>query len=109
MHHRSLSSSKLILTFSSREEAASVIKDQSFLDPSELQYLLEYYSLVKEGKTNYIATATFHDVTGQHPLEPPEFFKNMSHLLETQADSLNGKSEEAVEGSKGKKRKTNGR
>ena len=37
--------------------------------------MLEYYSLVREGKTNYISTLAFHDVTGQHPQEPVEFFK----------------------------------
>jgi hypothetical protein len=51
-----------------------VLKAQSDIDPSEQQYLLEYYSLVKEGKTNYIATTAFHDVTGQHPTEPESFF-----------------------------------
>ena len=52
---------------------------QSDSDPSEIQYLLEYYSLVREGKTNYISTNTFHDVTGTHPLEPPEFFKEYAN------------------------------
>jgi len=31
--------------------------------------------LVREGKTNYIATTAFHDVTGKHPTEPDEFFR----------------------------------
>jgi len=44
-------------------------------DESERQYLLEYYSLVREGKTNYISTSTFVNVTGQHPQEPVDFFK----------------------------------
>jgi hypothetical protein len=52
-----------------------VLHAQSESDPSELEYLLEYYSLVREGKTNYIATTAFHDVTGIHPQEPPDFFK----------------------------------
>jgi hypothetical protein len=30
---------------------------------------------VREGKTNYISTTAFHDVTGAHPQEPVEFFK----------------------------------
>jgi hypothetical protein len=30
---------------------------------------------VKEGKTNYISTTAFHDVTGEHPTEPENFFK----------------------------------
>jgi hypothetical protein len=51
-----------------------VLRSQSDSDPSEQQYLLEYYSLVREGKTNYIATTAFHDVTGEHPTEPDHFF-----------------------------------
>lgn len=62
------------LTISSAE-AKRVLKSQSEIDPSEQQYLLEYYSLVKEGKTNYISTTAFHDVTGEHPTEPENFFK----------------------------------
>ncbi|KAF5647678.1 prestalk A differentiation A [Fusarium tjaetaba] len=59
----------------SHAEAKRVLKSQSDIDPSEQQYLLEYYSLVKEGKTNYISTTAFHDVTGEHPTEPENFFK----------------------------------
>jgi len=59
----------------SHTEAKRVLKSQSELDQSEQQYLLEYYSLVKEGKTNYISTTAFHDVTGEHPTEPENFFK----------------------------------
>jgi len=51
-----------------------VLKAQD-IDDSEKEYILEYYSLVREGKTNYIATTAFHDVTGQHPTEPDEFFR----------------------------------
>ena len=40
--------------------------------------MLEYYSLVREGKTNYISTTAFHDVTGVHPTEPDDFFKMYS-------------------------------
>ncbi|KAK5938816.1 hypothetical protein PMZ80_009008 [Knufia obscura] len=82
----------------SEAEARKVLKAQSDLDPSELQYLLEYYSLVREGKTNYISTTAFHDVTGQHPTEPPEFFKQHQQQL--------GVKEEEQHPSK--KRKTNG-
>jgi hypothetical protein len=66
------------LTFEdiSEAEAKKVLKKQAQNhDESELQYLLEYYSLVREGKTNYIATTAFHDVTGNHAQEPVEFFK----------------------------------
>ncbi|KAB8079710.1 hypothetical protein BDV29DRAFT_196826 [Aspergillus leporis] len=59
----------------SEAEAKKVLQTQSESDQSELQYLLEYYSLVREGKTNYISTTAFHDVTGGHPQEPPDFFK----------------------------------
>jgi hypothetical protein len=51
------------------------VQVQSDSDLSELQYLLEYYSLVREGKTNYISTSAFVNVTGDHPQEPEEFFK----------------------------------
>jgi len=59
----------------SEAEAKKVLKAQSDSDPSELQYLLEYYSLVREGKTNYISTSAFVNVTGNHPQEPQDFFK----------------------------------
>jgi len=59
----------------SEAEAKKVLKAQSDSDPSEIQYLLEYYSLVREGKTNYISTTAFVNVTGSHPQEPEEFFK----------------------------------
>ncbi|CAI4214354.1 unnamed protein product [Parascedosporium putredinis] len=59
----------------SPSEAKKVLKAQSESDASEQEYLLEYYTLVREGKTNYISTNAFHDVTGAHPTEPEEFFK----------------------------------
>jgi len=74
----------------SENEAKRVLKAQSELDPSEIQYLLQYYSLVREGKTNYISTTAFHDVTGQHPLEPPEFFKDIKQTLAAHHDGQNG-------------------
>ncbi|KAJ5576113.1 hypothetical protein N7535_003039 [Penicillium sp. DV-2018c] len=58
----------------SEAEAKKVLKAQSDSDESELQYLLEYYSLVREGKTNYIATSAFNYVTGVRAQEPTEFF-----------------------------------
>lgn len=59
----------------SEAEAKKVLKAQSESDPSELEYLLEYYRLVREGKTNYIATTAFVNVTGNSPQEPEDFFK----------------------------------
>ena len=85
----------MLMPLCNRAEAKRVLQEQSDTDPSELQYLLEYYSLVREGKTNYISTNTFHDVTGAHPMEPPDFFK-------TYATEFRPKHVE-------KKRKTNGK
>ncbi|KAH7359420.1 hypothetical protein B0T11DRAFT_356116 [Plectosphaerella cucumerina] len=59
-------------------EAKKVLRAQSESDNSEQQYLLEYYALVREGKTNYIATSAFNDVTGNHPTELVDFFKMYS-------------------------------
>jgi uncharacterized protein YbjT (DUF2867 family) len=59
----------------SEAEAKKVLHAQAESDESEIRYLLEYYSLVREGKTNYISTTAFHDITGGHPQEPPDFFK----------------------------------
>ncbi|KAL2016082.1 hypothetical protein VTK56DRAFT_4289 [Thermocarpiscus australiensis] len=56
-------------------EAKKILQTQTDIDDSEKEYLLEYYSLVREGLTNYISTTAFHDVTGQHPTEPDEFFR----------------------------------
>ena len=77
-----------------RFQAKKLLKAQSDSDEAELEYLLEYYSLVREGKTNYISTTAFHDVTGVHPQEPPEFFKVYAESFETKSAR--------------KKRKTNG-
>jgi len=78
----------------SQAEAKRVLHAQAASDASEIQYLLEYYSLVKEGKTNYISTCAFHDITGQHPQEPVDFFKVYAEEFKPQHVN--------------KKRKTNG-
>ncbi|KAK0619992.1 hypothetical protein B0T14DRAFT_566786 [Immersiella caudata] len=70
-------------------EAKRVLKSQD-IDDSEKEYILEYYSLVREGKTNYIATAAFHDVTGQHPTEPDEFFRMYSMELRPKKKAKHG-------------------
>jgi len=60
----------------SEAEAKKVLKAQAKEhDDSEKQYLLEYYALVRAGKTNYISTTAFQYVTGQNPQELEEFFK----------------------------------
>lgn len=58
-----------------RAEARKVLHHQSHSDASEKEYLLEYYALVRAGKTNYISTTAFVNVTGNHPTEPSEFFQ----------------------------------
>ncbi|KAL2012443.1 hypothetical protein VTN00DRAFT_5161 [Thermoascus crustaceus] len=60
----------------SEAEARKVLRGQSASDESEIQYILEYYSLVREGKTNYVSTVPFHYITGDQPQEPPDFFKS---------------------------------
>jgi hypothetical protein len=52
-----------------------VLEAQSQSDESEKEYLLEYYSLVRTGKTNYISTTAYHYVTGERPTEPDDFFR----------------------------------
>ena len=52
------------LTLFTSHEAERTLRSQTDVDPFEIEYLLEYYSLVREGKTNYISTLAFHDVTG---------------------------------------------
>ncbi|KAI1114747.1 NAD(P)-binding protein [Nemania sp. NC0429] len=56
-------------------EAKKILRKESDPDETEKEYILDYYSLVREGKTNYISTTAFHDVTGAHPTQPTEFFK----------------------------------
>ncbi|GAM42468.1 hypothetical protein TCE0_044f16480 [Talaromyces pinophilus] len=62
-------------TLGVNNEARRLLRFQTTQDEAERQYLLEYYSLVREGKTNCISTNCFHDVTGSHPVEPPQFFE----------------------------------
>jgi hypothetical protein len=58
-----------------RSEAKKILAAQSDLDESERQYLLEYYSLVRENKTNYVSTLAFDRITGTKPQEATDFFK----------------------------------
>ena len=43
--------------------------------------MLEYYSLVREDKTNYTATTAMLSYLGTHGQEPAEFFKTYSVRL----------------------------
>ncbi|KAG1723692.1 hypothetical protein EDB19DRAFT_1762544 [Suillus lakei] len=56
-------------------EAKQLLESDTDVDDSEKQYLLEYYSLVREGKTNYVSTLDFAPITGEEPTKPPDFFK----------------------------------
>ncbi|OJA17049.1 hypothetical protein AZE42_03569 [Rhizopogon vesiculosus] len=60
----------------SDSEAKQLLDSDTDVDDSEKQYLLEYYSLVHEGKTNYVSTIAFAAVTGKEPTRPLEFFKS---------------------------------
>ncbi|RHZ43833.1 uncharacterized protein CDV56_101267 [Aspergillus thermomutatus] len=62
----------------SEYEAKKILKSQTETDDSEIQFILEYYSLVREGKTNYVATTAFRDVTGDEPQQPSDFFRAYS-------------------------------
>ncbi|KDQ64266.1 hypothetical protein JAAARDRAFT_52240 [Jaapia argillacea MUCL 33604] len=57
------------------EEAKELLDSDTTLDPSEKEYLLEYYSLVREGKANYVSTLAFRAITGEDATLPVEFFK----------------------------------
>ncbi|KAI5800477.1 hypothetical protein FPQ18DRAFT_252693 [Pyronema domesticum] len=59
----------------SEEDAVELLKEAE-ISESEKEYLLQYYSLVREGKLNYISTHCFHDVLGEHPMEMTDFFKS---------------------------------
>ncbi|KAI0742569.1 NAD(P)-binding protein [Daedaleopsis nitida] len=48
------------------------------VDEAEREYLLEYYSLVREGKTNYTATSAMLAFFGHRGQEPTEFFTTYS-------------------------------
>ncbi|KAG1890806.1 hypothetical protein F4604DRAFT_373709 [Suillus subluteus] len=60
---------------SNTEAKQLVLELDTDADESEKQYLLEYYSLVREGKTNYVSTLDFAPITGEEPTNPPDFFK----------------------------------
>jgi hypothetical protein len=73
----------------SEREAQALLKPQGDIDPSELQYLLEYYGLVREGKCNWKSTTAFEFITGVLPQDPEEFFtlyaESMSGPLKSEA------------------------
>jgi len=60
----------------SHDKAREILDAQSDIDESEKEYLLEYYSLVREGKTDYVSTIAFKYITSADPTFPSEFFEN---------------------------------
>ncbi|EIW57023.1 NAD-P-binding protein [Trametes versicolor FP-101664 SS1] len=48
------------------------------VDEAEREYLLEYYALVRAGKTNYVATTAMLAFLGHRGQEPTEFFETYS-------------------------------
>jgi uncharacterized protein YbjT (DUF2867 family) len=60
----------------SADTAKEILAKQTDLDDSEKEYLLEYYSLVRDGKTNYVSTLAFKQATGNDPTLPSEFFES---------------------------------
>ena len=73
------------LTADCRAEAKKILAKQSDLDESEKQYLLEYYSLVRENKTNYVATLGFQQICGGKLQEATDFFKVYSESFDPKA------------------------
>jgi len=45
------------------------------VDDAEKEYLLEYYSLVREGKTAYCSSLVFMQIFGEKPQDATDFFK----------------------------------
>ncbi|PSR82513.1 hypothetical protein PHLCEN_2v6061 [Hermanssonia centrifuga] len=64
----------------SEEEAKKILNSAQGedVDEAEKEYLLEYYSLVREGKTNYVSNAPMMAFFGNRGQEPPDFFKTYS-------------------------------
>ncbi|KAI5789652.1 hypothetical protein DFH27DRAFT_207317 [Peziza echinospora] len=58
------------------DSAKEILAKQTDIDDSEKEYLLEYYSLVRDGKTNYVSTLAFKQATGNDPTLPSEFFES---------------------------------
>nr|VWP01231.1 Uncharacterized protein [Ganoderma boninense] len=71
------------------------------VDVAEREYLLEYYSLVREDKTNYTATTAMLSYLGTHGQEPAEFFKTYSDEFKPKKRKVAGKPASA--GASGKK------
>ncbi|KAI0039782.1 NAD(P)-binding protein [Auriscalpium vulgare] len=59
----------------SNDEALKILKPAE-ISEYEKNFLLEYYALVREGKTNYVSTIAYGAITGEKSATlPTEFFK----------------------------------
>lgn len=63
------------LTVVRREDADADADADVDAGTDEVRLLREYFSLVREGRTNHVATHSFQLVTGRQLLELPDFFK----------------------------------
>lgn len=57
------------------QQAKQFLDSNTDVDDSEKEYLLDCYSLVREGKLNYVSTIAFKAITGNEPTDLPEFFR----------------------------------
>lgn len=60
------------------EREARSLKPRSREPPAEREYLLEYYALVRTGKTKYVATTAMLAFFGHRCQEPAQCFKTCS-------------------------------
>ncbi|KAF8453419.1 hypothetical protein BGX38DRAFT_1176823 [Terfezia claveryi] len=73
----------------SHDKARQILDAQSDIDESEKQYLLEYYSLVREGKTDYVSTIAFKYITSAIPTPPSLFFGDYSEEFKPKKRKVN--------------------
>lgn len=81
----------------SQAEAQRVLKAQSESGSQSWNNMLEYCSLVSEGKTSYISTTAFHDVTGEHKTDPLNFIKMYASHLKPSGNKRAKKSHQRLE------------
>ncbi|EIW57020.1 uncharacterized protein TRAVEDRAFT_21922 [Trametes versicolor FP-101664 SS1] len=81
-----------------RRKSSSPNKARKSTKPSASTYLLEYYALVRAGKTNYVATTAMLAFFGHRGQEPIEFFKTYSAEFKpkTRRTMKNGGAEDAT-------------
>ncbi|KAJ7215243.1 hypothetical protein C8J57DRAFT_1255524 [Mycena rebaudengoi] len=73
------------------------------LDEAEKEYLLEYYSLVCEGKTNYVSNSAFQAIFGHRGQELSEFFQAYSGEFKPKKRRVESASKSSGEKAKSRK------